>query len=361
MDIHFNGYKVRYVQLNQFFKPIRSTHNIRSINIYINLDDFFHTMHKPLINNQFQICSNDASKQFISNIFNLIGHYRNWALKERLSVKVFGIYTSASRAFKNNIHVHEYRKKFIEHNNPSNASYYFINQAIHAALPVMATISNYVPDVYLIDSKYLEPSIVPLYIDKELYHADWNLLISRDTYDLQYAYKDKWSLIVPKGDNSRIVTGRDIWNYVSIKEHVYKEPVDMAYDCSLYILAKSIVGDQYRNIPRLRRIGWKTLFKYLDDTIAKNKDCSIVRMQNYLVELLEDKRVGFDDINSNIACTNVEEQVNAMMEIDKTVIDSQFIDIPDYENLKEMNRTKFYKYPINLDFLCNELVKKTPF
>lgn len=362
MDIHFNGYKVKYHKLDSFIRPIRTSHVIKTINIFVNIDDLFRTLHRPLIDNEFQACGQNAGRQLISNLFNVLAHYRYWAIKGRMDVKVYGVYTSSMRKFKNNIHLPEYRKKFRENNEPTNTKYYFINEAIRSSLPLVPIISNYIPNVYMIDSKYLEPSIIPLYISNNIFKADWNILISRDVYDLQYSYKDKWSFISPKGENSKIITRGDIWNHVNERERVFKDPIELTYDHNLYIYAKSLVGDTYRNIPRLRRIGWKTLFKYLDEIKDEYGDNDIsIPARNHLVELIKNKKIDNDEMNNNIYSTNIEMQVGAMMEIDKTVIDSQLIDIPDYTSLKEMNDLKFSQYPLNLKFLCDDLVKKTPF
>ena len=42
-----------------------------------------------------------------------------------------------------------------------------------------------------------------------------------------------------------------------------------------------------------------------------------------------------------------------MLELDKTLIISQLNDVPDYDNLQELNRIQFMKYPLNIQFLCN--------
>ena len=194
MDSHFNGYKVKYDFLNRYMVPICNSQIVKSMNIFINLDDLFHLMHNPLVNTEFHICGKDAPKQLISNIFNLIGHYRYWAIKNHYQCKVFAIYTTTSRSFKNNVYIANYRERFKIINAPENASCYFVNNAIDTAMPMLQIISKYIPDVYLIDSKYLEPSMLPLYIADEVYPADWNILVSRDSYDLQYSYRNKWSL-----------------------------------------------------------------------------------------------------------------------------------------------------------------------
>jgi hypothetical protein len=364
MDSHFNAYKVKYDLLNNFIQPIRMSQIVRHINIFVNLDDLFHNLHRPLVNNEFQICGKDAPKQFISNVFNLLGHYRYWAIKNNFDCSIYGIFTSTMRSFKNNIYNPDYRKRFKEINSDTNAQYYFINEAVRASLPILSVISHYIPDVYIIDSKYLEPSIIPLYITSEVHHADWNILITRDSYDLQYAYRNKWTVVAPKGEYSTAVNQEGIWNYINFRENVFKDEVNLHYPYSLYILSKSVVGDVYRSIPRIRKIGWKTLFKYLDTVVSESSNSTNITLQLKLIELLKAKQITDKILNDNLNTINIDLQIENLIEIDKTSINIQLNDIPDYENLKELNRTQFSQYPLNLQFLCNQLVdtrKKTPF
>lgn len=355
MDSHFNGYKVKYDILNKHMIPIVNSQFVTSMNIFINLDDLFHTLHNPLINSEFQVCGREAPKQLISNIFNLIGHYRYWAIKNHYSCNVYCIYTTTLRSFKNNIYIPQYREHFKRINAEENASCYFVNNAINCALPLMQIIAKYIPNIYLIDSKYLEPSLIPLFLAEEVTPADWNILISRDTYDLQYSYRNKWNMVTPKGDFSRVINQDGIWDYVNFKEKVFKEDVILNYPYDLYILAKAFVGEKYRSIPRLRKIGWKTLFKYLDQIKEENPDASVTTLKLKLIEKAKGRsRLTNGEINDNLNAINIDLQKEAMMEIDKTLITSQMIDVPDYENLQELNRTQFLKYPLNLQFLCND-------
>lgn len=363
MDSHFNGYKVKYDILNQHMFPILNSQIVKTINIFINMDDLFHMMHNPLIDNEFQICGRDAPKQLISNIFNLLAHYRYWGIKNHYMCKVFGVYTTSIRKFKNAIYIPAYRDKYKKINAKENAAYYFVNSAIELAIPMLPIIGKYIPDVYLIDSKYLEPSVIPLYLS-ETYPMDWNILISRDPYDLQYSYRNRWNMVIPKGDMSRVINQEGIWDYVNQKERVFKEETALRYPYSLYILSRAVVGDTYRGIPRLRRIGWKTLFKYLDQILSENEGSGDTTLKLKLIEKIKGRStLSNTEINNNLSAINIDLQKDALMELDRTLIDSQIIDVPDYDNLQELNRTQFLKYPLNLQFLCNTQEKKhsTPF
>lgn len=367
MDAYFNGYKAKYALLDKFIYPITRTQKIRSVNIFINLDDIFHILHNPLINQQFQIAGRDAGKQLTSNLINLIAHYRFWAVKHQLFVKVFGVYTSTIRSFKNNVYIPKYRQHFKDINAIEHTSCYFVNTAIQESLPVLPIIAKYTPGVYIIDSKYLEPSMIPAYIAEEKMTSDWNLLISRDTYDLQYSYRSKWSMISPNKDFVNIVDREGIWNYVNHREKIYKEKdgeKNLQYPFGLYILAKAIVGDRYRSIPRLRRIGWKTLFNHLDKVMEENPGASVTTLKIKLIEQIRGtgtSQVTNEMFNCNLSCINIDLQKDSMLEIDRALINSQLIDIADYDNLQELNRTRFIQYPLNLKFLCNTGVGTSAF
>lgn len=361
MDVHFNAYKVRYNTLDSIMKPVFQSQNIKTLNIFINVDDIIHKLHKPIIDNEFQVCGVNAPKQMIANFLNLIAHYRQWGIRQMANVRVYGIYTAAFGNFKNNIYVPSYRKHYIDITT-SIQKFYYINDALKAAIPLMRVISQYIQDVYLIDSMYVEPSAIPYYISTEVFPADWNILITRDPYDLQYSYMDRWTYISPKGDNTLSINRGNFWDYIKEKEKVRIDTRN--YDMSMYPLAISIIGDKYRNIPRLRSIGWKSLFKILEAIHDMSSDMSKTTSELLLLNNLTNKKISLDDINNNKQASDVICQVNNLGEIDKTYILDQIKDIPDYDTLMELNRTQFIRFPINIAFLTQEYKvykQKSPF
>lgn len=354
MDRYFHAYKIKYALLNTYMRPIRNTQIIRDINIFINLDDFYHILHRPLANREFQVISNNAAKQMTSNIFNLIGHYKNWAIKNGIRPTVYLIYTTASKTFKNSIHLPSYRDHYFVINSPSNGDYYFINNAINGAKDIIPVIAKYLRNIYAIDSKYLEPSAIPFYLARK-FSKDWNLLVSRDEYDMQYCYIDKFSVISPKGDNSTFLTRQTMWNHIISKEGI-KIDHPFYYDPKLFITMKAIAGDRYRGIPRLKRCGWKTIFGYLSE-LAKYDDSSkemYALQQDKLCNLILKKNVDINALNKNIYCIDVGQQVNAFMSTDNAIIDSCLEDMEDFQALNKANGEYFSEYPLNLNMLCRD-------
>lgn len=358
MDVHFNAYKCKYELMNGWISPYTRSMKVKSVKIFVNLDDFFHTLFKPLTNNEFEVCGKDAGKQFLSNVFNLLAHYRYWAVKNKYEVEIYGFYSS-SDTFKNRIYRENYRKKansYIKEN-----KYFYVKDAILNALPLVSVISAYIPKVYIVDTKYLEPSIFPSYITSKYGESDLNILISRDIYDLQYAYRDHWIYISPKGDNSTFIHKGNMWDYINYKEHIYSDNRDLHYPPKMLILAKAIVGDKYRDIPRLRSIGWKTLFKYLDQIQERIYEDNYVLLELELRELLKGKLITDSLLQANINCIDIDQQITTLTEIDRAVIDRQLVDIEDFENLKMLNKVKLSRYPLNLKFLCDTASKPLPF
>lgn len=365
MDVHFNAYKAKYDILNDYLKIIQDSRYIHTVNIFLNLDDVFHNLHRPLVNNEFQVAGFEAKKQVVSNTMNLIAHYKQWCARKKIHARVFGIYTTRLRAFKNNIFVKDYRKKFITITNPVNTQYYFINDAIRIAIPIIKNIGDYIEDIFIIDSKYLEPSIIPLYLSEyeKFKDSDWNFLISRDPYDFQYAYRDNWTLVSPKGENTTIVNQGNLWHYIGLRENVYDEKNNYHpefYHHNIYPLALAVAGNKFRNIPRLKRVGWKTIFQYLDQCTENQTDYLSIVSSRFM-ELLEKKHVSFEDLDNNLACVSIDRQVSTMNEIDITSIIDQLKYVTDHEALNTINDLYFSKYPLNIQFLIANYKFGNPF
>ena len=331
--------------------PIRASRKIRNINIYINVDDFFHKLHRPITDREFQTTGKNVSKQVVANIINLAAHYKHWAVKEHLSPTIYLIYTT-SKIFRNDMTLKSYRNHYKKITNIDNPDFFYVNNAMSNSFSILQVITKYIPRVYAIDSNYIEPSTVPLYLS-EINPADFNLLISRDEYDLQYTHLDKWGVITPKGEVSTIITSGNLWKYIQLKEKLDDK---FYYHPETFIWAKAIVGDKYRGIPKLTRTSWKTVIKYLEECSSNNNDSiEILELQlKKLADYIAKKKIEDTDFNTNLFCTSVKLQLDRLMEVDKIMIKQQLTDMEDIQSLQQANNTIFKEYPLNLVFLLQE-------
>lgn len=348
MDRIFHGYKVRYEYMNQYMLPIRASRKIRTINIYINLDDFYHKLHKPYTDGEFQTTGQSVAKQMVSNLLNLVGHYKNWAIKEHLHPTIYLIFTTSS-IFTNTTLISGYRSHFIQIMDPKNPSFFYINHAIEGAHSVLQIVTKYVPNVYAIDSRNLEPSILPLYLSR-VKPADYNLIISRDDYDLQYVEFTNWGIMVPKGDLTAFIVRGNLWRYIQVKEKIEES---FYFNPEVYLLARAILGDKYRSIPKLTRTGWKTVIGYLREVISD--DINMIEVQsNKLADYIVKRKIQDTDYNNNLHCMSVEKQVDALFQVDCATILQQLQDRSDPNELEVANRTLFREFPLNLPMLLRE-------
>lgn len=351
MEVYFNGYKIKYEILNSRFLPIRASQKINSISIFINVDDLLHKLHKPYTNAEFQCSGNHVSRQLVSNLLNLVGHYRNWAIKEKMRPIVYLIYTTNS-LFKNAIILPQYREHFKHINSPINQEFFFVNDAITNGLPILPVIMKYIPGAYAIDSGYLEPSIVPLFMSKQL-PTNWNLMVSRDEYDLQYSYYDRWSYISPKGDNSTFVSKGNLWMYLAEKEKIDES---FYFHPNIFLWAKVILGDRYRSIPKLTRTGWKTVIRYLKEfsnPLDTSEEALTIQL-NQLTKYIEKKKIANTAFNDNMYCMDIQKQCDALLDTDIAMLQNQLTDMEDTKSLREINLSIFREFPLNLDFLLKQ-------
>lgn len=323
---------------------------MRRINVYINLDDLYHRIHRPYTEQEFQTTGQNASRQIVSNLLNLIAHYKNWAAKEHMQCIVFLLYTT-STVFKNAVRVPGYRRYFNQINSSINMDFYHINSAIIGGYSILQVMTKYVHNAYAIDTSYLEPSMVPMFLSRE-YPADFNLLVSRDEYDFQYVMFNNWAIVVPKGEESGLVTKGNLWETVrernAIKESFYFHP-------ELFVWAKTILGDKYRSIPKLTRTGWKTVIRYLQNVSNQDMTEDMLEIQlNELMHFIEKKKIEDTDFNNNLYCTSVKEQADAMLDSDRAIITHQIVDMEDTRALQEVNQTIFREFPIELSKLLRE-------
>ena len=351
MERIFNAYKIRYNIMNQYLLPVRASRKIQTINIFINVDDFYHKLHRPNTDREFQTTGKNASKQVVSNIINLAAHYKHWAVKEHLSPTIYLVYTT-SKVFRNEMTLSNYRDHYQKISDIHNPDFFYVNNALSNSFSILQIITKYIPRIYAIDSNYIEPSVIPLYLSN-LNPADYNLLISRDEYDLQYTYLDKWGVLLPKGDVSNFITSGNLWSYIQIKE---KLDSNFYYHPETFIWAKAIVGDKYRSIPKLTRTSWKTVIKYMEQfSSVGNDSVEILELQlKRLAHYISSKKIEDTDFNHNLYCTSIKQQLDRLMEVDKIMIRQQLTDMEDHQSLQQSNQTLFKEFPLNLPFLLQE-------
>lgn len=360
MDVRFNAWKVKFDMLNDFTKPIFSSQKIHSVNIFISLDDIYSRLKNSQINREFQCCGRLAPKQMISNILNLVGHYREWSVRKGCSTKVIVYYTT-SMVHESKMFIKDYRKYYNEKNSINNPDCFYINECIREAASVLTTIFQYIDSAYIIDTGKVEPSVFPYICATEFsdFNADWNFLLTRDYVELQYATFEKFSVIYPKGDESLLITSGNLWEFIAYKEKI-EGSLCKKYPPIMYVVLLAAIGDKKRNIPKTRGINWKTLFNIMDDILESNPEIESYTLGLKLMNSLEKRKCDINAIHVNNDVISMRYIADITNSISKEFIRSQFIDTPDYSSLIDLNRqpNMFERCPINIKFLTDQVQTK---
>ena len=355
MDARFNAYKVKYDNMDLMTRPIFISQKIDRANIFISLDDIYSRLKNSQVNREFQCCGNLATKQMISNILNLVAHYREWAVRKKINVKMV-VYYSTSSIFESKSIYKGYRDYYNERNDINNPDCFFINNCIREAVSILTTIFQYIDSAYIINTGKVEPAIFPYICANEFpeFRADWNFIVTKDEVELQYASFEKFSIIYPKGEDSKILSSiSEVWELVAEREKIHESLCKKYPD--VYILALSLMGNKKRSIKKIKGISWRTIFDRFDKTISCG-DYHPSLVGSDFLKWLKDKNYDSDQISKNYDVLSVKFMSTFTNDISKELIKTQFIDTPDYASLIDLNRqpNMFERCPINIRFLTRQ-------
>lgn len=360
MDAFFNSYKIKFSIIEKYLLPLKRSYPIKKINVFINLDDVFHRLHKPYENDVILSSGAGIDKSMIANVLNLCAHYRQAFVRQGWITSVYAFYTSIYNGeFRNELYIKNYRKHYFDISAPSNEDFYAINSCIHTSLELMNVITQYIDGVYLIDSRQIEPSVMPYYITENIRPSDWNFIITRDMYDFQYLSYPKWSIFYAHPIKYSYINSDSIWNAVIDLENMDPPPIIKNFPPEYFQISLYVIGDKYRNIPKLRRVGWKTMFGLLQQLQEQTIGLTPAESDAFMIPILGGKDTAMK-FHNNIAAVNVKYQSQLISEIDKANFLSSFIDIDDRQNLSNLTRIYFKDYPINLGFLLNNVKEFNP-
>lgn len=340
MELYFNMFKIRYLVLDELLKDIEFEKG-EEINIFINLE----TVLKKIINtieDKENILSGPKRNLLLTScVFNLIAHYRNYFNKHMVCSKVyiFGPENMDSQYLNRN-YIEDYRKDVILLNMTKSTS---IGHIYSHSIKIMKNILEYVEGVYFITSGIIEPSVVPLIVTEDLGNEkNKNFLISDDKYDYQYI-KENFFILKPRMDKSMLITSDNVME-------ILKEKTKCTYTTNPHVnfipFILSILGDNYRSIPKVKRLGISTIYKLINSGIKNNKineNVTSISSLNQIVDAYNQNQIAL-----NYLCTNVREQQKRLSNTDIIHIKNQLIDKYDGGYLRNLNDEYFIEFPLNI-------------
>lgn len=355
MDVIFNLFKIRFNIMDELFSAndINLTRSDK-VNIFINLESVLRKLHRSNLEVYLKVKKDEKIFEFVSNILNLAAHYRLYFSKQKIYSKVY-IYLGYpfKSKYKNNNFNEEYRKYYQERFSKNTKNVSFSN-LFEDVMGISKTILEYIEGVYIINSNSIEPSVIPYILMKDKDDNFKNFIVTTDRYEYQYVDKDFY-ILRPKKELSYIITKDNVINQMKIEEKINS---DLSVDSSYISFILSILGNKYRNIKHIKRIGLSTLIKLIRTAIDNNILGERTNNIYLLSKIIKDE---YKEIFlNNYYCTDLDYQIKYLNIVDIHSITDQIKDKFDNASLNKLNNDYFNTYPIMLLELTSavNLIKK---
>ena len=361
IDAIFNLHKVRFAKLGKLFQEVEVKKVINSVNVFINIEAIYHMFHTSITEDSIVAMDKQERKDFfaniVSNTINLAAHYRLFFTKNKVKSNIVFYFNipSSSNDYYNNSNIDGYRSKYVYDYN-GNCKYEIINSYLSQAIPMIKSICDYLDGIYFVTSNRIESSLIPhVLVENKCLDGQINIMVSKDMYDLQYVNK-QYLLIYPYKEETRLITSSNLFDIVKEKEECKSEEKLPSY---LYPFMMSVSGNKRRNIPKVRGVGFATIYKNIAK-LFKKLDISYDEYVCFEQLALCIKESPGDESNrnknlvvNNYMSVDLDRQLACIPTIQISDITSQLIDKYDNISLEEVNNKYFTTCPIHISELAN--------
>lgn len=348
IDSIFNARKVKFAVLD----------NLHLINpdtqmalVFINLESVFNRLMQSRLNNYVAACikNKDDKNLFqlslISNIVNLAQHYRLYFAKCRIDSRVILYWNyPISKQYNNRQYIVDYRSMWNE-KMFRNDECRFMTESVSDIHSLLHKIIDFINEVYLVDGGNVESSLIPLVLETHAY-ADYKtaqkIIISDSKYDFQYI-NHGYTVLESARDDSVLITKENIISILKERNNI-KSKIDIPPNLLPFVL--SLLGDTYRDIPKLAGVGLSTILKMANRALENNAITENTTDVELLTKVITPQYQ--ERFDKNYRCTNLSYQMNDLTPLDISKIKSQIVDKFDDRTLRQMNERYFIQCPLML-------------
>ena len=334
-SVCFNILKLKYVDYDNILTSANFLIPDDKINVFINLETVFRNLSMVLDLEKKILIHRDFDIIIISNILNLIAHYRRFFKDNNLDVNVF-IYNTdfTSKTFNQTKYNEDFRSYYLLKFNENPKFSLLTNKLINKILPAIKTYCEFIPNVYFINAKDIDSSLVPQIVSNHTKNRK-NLLITGDIVETEYFFYDNFNVqYIHKTTTSYLSNNlkgfiNDLYKGNKEVEEVY----NLYNSYNMYCTLLSTLGDKIRSVDKISGFGISTLSKKI-------------------VELKNVNKIKIDkEFINNYYCISVKDMMEELTEGQKTFIINQIVDRIDVNSLRKLNMTLFKDYPLLLEGL----------
>lgn len=350
--------KIRYVDYDESLKAKNFLNPTDKVNVFINLESILiHISTIPDLENKI-ILERDFVKIIVSNMINLIAHYKGFFASNGLDTRVYVYMTSFdSTEFCQYKYNDDYRSYYLVKWNENPKFIQLSDSFKKEIIPMVKTYLEFIPGAYFIEANNIEGSVVPLVVANSDTKRK-NLIITGEIYDSQYSLIDNFVMHYLYRDRlaKRQAFASDI---SSLLKYILKKSDDNISDemklyysrYSFFISLLAVLGNKSRSIESVSGIKTASLFKLLTDSVKSNIIQADSESPLLISEIFSGSEERKEEFQNNFYCTSLKTCYDSITKADKDSILNQRIDRQDMNSLLRLNSTVFSKYPLLLERL----------
>ena len=226
---------------------------------------------------------------------------------------------------------------------------------LRSNLNIAQSVSNYIPHAYFIDSKDIEPALIPNYIINNLASDnDFNLILTNDESYFQDLNLNNTMIMEMRGsEKSELI---DILNVVDVSlRSTKKTSADFPLvDHTLMETVGSMINNKTYSMPAIGRRGYSSSYSLMQKLLDKGQIEAFKlpdpEYSKELAPLFFKKPEQVEEYKRNIDVMSHKLGVEHNAHLIKPLVESQLIDFYNPQELRKASDGAFNKFPILFDY-----------
>jgi len=345
MEKILNSKKIRYEILNSLFSKIPK--HITTVTMYIDVFSIINNLYNPQVLENISAFNDEKSFIFSSNLINLAAHFRNYFATRKQFYTNFVFYYSTEKSEKELGVYPDYRKEFYTKRLDNNSEFILMNNLIRENLKLCEILSNYLPHIYFVNTKELNPNLVPHHFIQCQEKDEMSIIYSNDKLQMIHCLQNKDTyLLTSSFGNVNLYSQMDLVELYNNKENYEINPQLLPYMFAFSGNKKYSV-EGCKGYAELKTC--KFFKKLLDQNVISNinyKEPSI--FLNEIKNSISPEQ--YHILERNISLFHFP---SMYMELtDKEILSTFTVkDLQDMKSLVEINAERYEKYPLHLEEL----------
>ena len=342
-----NSKKVKYVVMDELIKKLPV--NTEEINLFISIDSLLKSFYNPQVNEKINVLDSDDQYMLSSEIINIAAHYRHYFWSRYQIPTNYFFYYSDKEADYCVRELPTYKSSFYGKRLYNKVEFRNLNKMIYENLKLSSLLSEYLPNIYIINTKTLEPSVLPYYIISKNGNSNdglLNLILTNERMEYQLANLDNTYILQMESDNSKIIGKNDLINEVLLKKNKAKSTLDSNF----YTTMLAISGVPNRDIVGIKGYGPSKANNKLNKLISNEEimNNEISAKLNLIYDKITDDKSLQSLILKNYKVISIENLYKNITPKEFHNIDNQLRNKSDNMSLMEINDKYYQYYPLML-------------